>query len=130
MMRMRLGWFLTEVRRSAQDLMIGMLASTLLSKGDQASFELYFTQTLKLTTKAAYLEHRDALKQHIRIIAAVQKAHAVAMRQPGGDSTAQCRRAQGRTLINSLIALRRAGKSWSAAMSHNAREAQEVTAAA
>lgn len=119
-----------DVRRAAEGLMINLPAPIRDGEADPAACAAYFAVTLGLTTKAAYLEHRDALRQHIRILAALQKAHSTRMRQPYGDSDAQQSREKGRLLVTRLIALRRAGKRWSAETAREAMAQQEVTAAA
>lgn len=81
-------------------------------KADPAGF---FEGRLGLTDKTAYLAFRDLLKAHLRFFAADQKRLAIAMRRPGGDPEAQCRHAQHADLVTTLIEIRRAGKTWSAA---------------
>lgn len=90
------------------------------SKADPVGF---FADVLGLKDKAAYLAFRDLLKAHLRFFAADQKRLAVAMRRPGGDPEAQCRHAQHADLVTTLIEIRRAGKTWSAAQAAAGRAA-------
>lgn len=77
--------------------------------------EAFFGRLQGLETREAYLIFRDRLCAHIRIFAGRQKKLALEMRQPGGNSSAQSRHADGARIVSQLIAIRRAGKIWSAA---------------
>lgn len=85
--------------------------------------EAFFGRLHALETRDAYIVFRDRLCAHIRIFAARQKKLAVAMRQPGGDSGAQSRHADGAWIVTQLIAIRRAGKLWSAARAADQKKA-------
>jgi len=77
--------------------------------------EAFFGTLQELGSREAYIDFRDRLRSHIRILSARQKVLALAMRCPGGDSSAQSLHARGAWIVTELIEIRRAGKVWSSA---------------
>ncbi|WP_027234235.1 hypothetical protein [Leisingera caerulea] len=90
----------------------------------QEAPEVFFGETLSLSSKEAYLAFRALLKEHIRFFAAEQRELAKAMRMPGGNEIAQTRRDTHKRTITKLIEVRRAGKVWSAGQAAARRAAQ------
>lgn len=86
--------------------------------------EVFFGETLSLSSKEAYLAFRALLKEHIRFFAAEQRELAKAMRMPGGNEFAQVRRDTYKRTITMLIEIRRAGKVWSAGQAAARRNAE------
>lgn len=68
-----------------------------------------------LQGRAAYVEIRDLMRKALRNMATRQIEYKRAMRQRGGNPDAQQALFEWRPEITMLIALRRAGKRWSAA---------------
>jgi hypothetical protein len=93
---------------------------------DKKNMDAYFTQEHGLTSKGAYLAFRNDLKAAIRLMAAENYAFGKAMRQKGGDETAQMKRAYNKPRITHLIALRRAAKTWSWQKAQEGKGAQQA----
>ncbi|WP_411839936.1 hypothetical protein [Paracoccus sp. ME4] len=101
----------------------GLVGAWRVSSRQKADPAGLFADVLGLKDKAAYLAFRDLLKAHLRFFAEDQKRLAIAMRRPGGNPEAQCRHAQHADLVTTLIEIRRAGKTWSAAQAAAGRAA-------
>lgn len=98
--------------------------STLLRAWDAGSApDRFFSEELGLQSRADYLGLRDALRDTLRQLGAVQTGLARRTRTPGGDPEAQTYRAQLRPLITTLIGMRRAGKTWAGARANETRAA-------
>ena len=87
-----------------------------------------FTGQLQIATKEEYLAFRGALKAEINALAAKQVEYRLLTREYGGNSSAQCQRNYKRVKITALIALRRAGKVWSATQAKLALETCAIEA--
>jgi uncharacterized phage-like protein YoqJ len=81
-----------------------------------------FGDHLQISNKAEYLAFRTFLKAEINALAAKQVEYRILTREYGGDSSAQCLRNYKRPKITALIALRKAGKVWSASEAQKARD--------
>ncbi len=105
-------------------------ATLKLAQFDETSPDLYFEQ-MGLVEKTAYITHRTVLKRFIRMLAHLQKAdRATTADGLAGDAArnaAHARRATRAATITQLIALRRAGKVWSASQYRIAQSQTEAT---
>lgn len=88
-----------------------------------ADHHKFFEEVLGVADKESYLNFRSEYKQLINLMSAHQKALAARMHMPGGDSSAQMFKEYFASYITTLIEIRRAGKTWSAAQAKLNREA-------
>jgi hypothetical protein len=83
----------------------------------------FFAALPAIASREDYIAFRDALKARITAAAAQQKIYARLFRRPGGDGHAQSLHRTQAELITEAIAIRRAGKVWSAAQAQARRAA-------
>jgi len=102
-------------------LFYGYQATLLRSWDRGADPAVFFGEALGLTSKEAYIGFRQELRATLRKLGAVQVGLARRTRISGGDPEAQSYRGQLRSLITTLIAMRRAGKAWAAAQAKTSR---------
>lgn len=109
------GFYTNPLERSVLRQLCNALINGVFESWNPTQPAQFFVERLHLTAKADYIAFRTDLKSLINLFAAEQRPLKNKMRQYGGDGMSHLHKNRNALVITTLIAIRRAGKIWSAA---------------